>query len=82
MPAGRHSWKGPAVACLAVLGYAALAPVLGFILSAGLLLFLLFLFLGNRTVPSLALAAALSSLVYLVFSTWLRVDLPRQFLEW
>ena len=82
MQAGRHSWKGPAVACLAVLGYAALAPVLGFILSAGLLLFLLFLFLGNRTVPSLALAAALSSLVYLVFATWLRVDLPRQFLEW
>ena len=77
-----HTWKGPATACLAVLGYAALAPVLGFILSAGLLLFLLLFFLGNRVVTSLALATALSCLVYLVFATWLRVDLPRQFLEW
>ncbi len=76
------SWKGPAAVCLAALGYAALSPVAGFILTAGLLLFLLFLFLGNRTVKSLALAAVVSCLVYLVFATWLRVDLPRQFIEW
>ncbi|MEC8896125.1 MAG: tripartite tricarboxylate transporter substrate-binding protein [Planctomycetota bacterium] len=81
-PGGRHSWRGPAVACLGVIGYAVLAPALGFILSAGLLLFSLFLFLGNKTVKSLALAATLSCLVYLVFSTWLRVELPRQFIEW
>ena len=59
-----------------------LAPIAGFILTAGLLLFLLFLFLGNRAVKSLALAVAVSCLVYLVFATWLRVDLPRQFIEW
>jgi tripartite-type tricarboxylate transporter receptor subunit TctC len=81
-PAGSPSWKGPAAVCLAALGYAVLSPVAGFILTAGLLLFLLFLFLGNRAVKSLVLAAAVSCLVYLVFATWLRVDLPRQFIEW
>ncbi|MCH2583521.1 MAG: tripartite tricarboxylate transporter TctB family protein, partial [Planctomycetes bacterium] len=81
-PAGSPSWKGPAAVCLAALGYAVLAPIAGFILTAGLLLFLLFLFLGNRAVKSRVLAAAVSCLVYLVFATWLRVDLPRQFIEW
>ena len=79
---GSQSWKGPAAVCLAVLGYIALAPALGFIPAAGLFLFVLFLFLGNRALKSLALAAALSCLVYLVFATWLRVGLPRQFFEW
>ena len=81
-PPASQAWKGPAAVCLAALGYAALTPIAGFILTAGLLLFLLFLFLGNRAVKSLALAAAVSCLVYLVFATWLRVDLPRQFIEW
>ena len=79
---GQQSWKGPATVCLAVLGFIALAPTVGFIPAAGLLLFALFLFLGNRAAKSLALACALACLVYLVFATWLRVDLPRQFIEW
>jgi hypothetical protein len=55
---------------------------LGFVLTAGVLLGLLFWRLGVRPVRAAVLSAAVVFPTYLVFHVLLRVDLPRGLLGW
>ena len=62
---------------LGVVTYILLAELVGFIPLASLLLVLLMVRLGNRWLPSFAIAVSFSLVVYLVFAYGLRVPLPR-----
>lgn len=65
-----------------VVGFIILAPHLGFLLTMGPLLCLLFLRLGVSPARALATALTLVPATYLLFGTLLRVDLPRGPLGW
>ncbi len=67
---------------LAVALYALFAEKLGFILTAGVILFALLWRLGNRLAVCTLVTALLVPAVYGLFATALRVPLPRGLLGW
>ncbi len=66
----------------AVAIYALLAEVIGFVILGIVILAVLLRRTGNRWVPSLAVSGLLVPTVYTVFSTLLRVPLPRGVFGW
>lgn len=62
--------------------YVALAEVLGFLLTAGALLFVYLLRLGTRPRVAVPIALLLVPAVYYVFAVLLRVALPRGIVGW
>jgi hypothetical protein len=64
-------------------GYGLVLETLGYIVTTSLLMFGLFYDRGaNRFVPSVLASVLTVGLTYLVFDTWLRVQLPRGILPW
>jgi hypothetical protein len=78
IPAG--GWLNFALILLAIVTYIVCAEPIGFVLTTAAILLMLLLRLGNRPVPSLAIAALFVPVVYLVFAYGLRVPLPRGWL--
>lgn len=64
-----------------VVGYIVLAPRIGFIPTAALVLFGLFTMLKVRAALALPVAIAVALLVYFAFNNLLRVPLPRGLIE-
>jgi hypothetical protein len=65
-----------------IIAYLALVPQLGFLLTAGLLLFALFVVLQVRLLTALLLTGLVIPLVYQVFAGFLRVPLPWGLFGW
>lgn len=66
-----------ALTLLALIGFAALAPSLGLLVSAGLAsLFLMLVVLRRALFPSLFSTAVTLALIYGVFGLWLGIPLP------
>ncbi|NQT17404.1 MAG: tripartite tricarboxylate transporter substrate binding protein [Planctomycetes bacterium] len=65
-----------------VVAYVLLAETLGFLLTAGLLVVLLLLRLGNRWLLSVAVGVVVVAATYQLFALALRVPLPRGWLGW
>jgi tripartite-type tricarboxylate transporter receptor subunit TctC len=72
----------PACICAAVLLYVAFADRLGFVLTVGLLLFLLLWKFGNRVSLSLLISVVVTPLVYQLFAGLLRIPLPYGVFGW
>lgn len=72
----------PVCVCAAVLIYVAIADQLGFVLTAGLLLFLLLWRFGNRVSLSLLISLVVTPLVYQLFAGLLRIPLPYGVFGW
>lgn len=68
--------------CGAVLFYVIVADQLGFILTAGILLFLLLWKFGNRFLVSLLISGVATPLIYQLFAGLLRIPLPYGVLGW
>ena len=68
--------------CAAVIVYVLVADQLGFVLTAGLLLFLLLWKFGNRLTTSLLISCMATPLVYQLFAGLLRIPLPYGVLGW
>ena len=69
-----------AVGCIVL--YLVLAEFVGFIVTAAVLLFLLFWRLRVRWIVALPVSLALVPLLYQIFAVGLRVPLPRGWLRW
>ena len=66
-----------------LVGYGLLLETLGYIVTTSLLMFGLFYDRGsNRFFPSVLASVLTVGLTYLIFNTWLRVQLPRGILPW
>ncbi len=65
-----------------VVAYLVLADTVGFVLTAGLLLFLLLVRLGNRLVVSAAVSVVVVPVIYQLFAVALKVPLPRGWFGW
>ena len=66
-----------------LVGYGLLLETLGYIVTTSLLMFGLFYDRGaNRFFPSVLASILTVGLTYLIFNTWLRVQLPRGILPW
>ncbi|MBN1443821.1 MAG: tripartite tricarboxylate transporter substrate binding protein [Planctomycetes bacterium] len=80
--ATRSGWIHFAEVLAAVALYALLAESIGFVLTAGAILLVLLVRLGNRWRTSLAVSVLMVPLVYELFAHILRVELPRGVLGW
>ncbi len=65
-----------------VVAYLVFADIVGFILTAGLLLVLLLVRLGNRMLVSVAVGVVVVPVIYQLFAVVLKVPLPRGWLGW
>lgn len=65
-----------------VIAYLIFAETVGFILTAGILVILLLLRLGNRLLVSTAVSVVVVVVTYQLFAVALRVPLPRGWLGW
>lgn len=75
-------WTKPIYIIISLLVYALTFPSLGFLLSTTLLLIFLFKAIEPATwMLSIIGAVLASSVSYILFGVWLRVQLPRGFLE-
>lgn len=76
--------RGVFVAAAVLIGivlWILLAPLLGFLLITPLLIFTLAMIMGGRALPALAVSIGVTVLFYLIFSSLLRVPLPRGMIE-
>ena len=81
-PLSRPGLLRAGLALVWVVLYLLLAETIGFVLTAFLLLMLIWRALGVRWLVALPLAACLAVGVYQLFAVWLRVPLPWGWLGW
>jgi putative tricarboxylic transport membrane protein len=76
------NYFNPVLVIILIFAFIFMAPKLGFIITGTAILAILMMKLQVRPIRSLITSVALTCFVYFMFSTMLRVPLPRGFLGW